>query len=98
MNRAAFPRPVAVRRRVHPVVWTFAGAVAGALAGLDWGDPLALRVSWDFVSLGILAGLFATVVSAAWPGGRDIPTEACPRCGHRMPWAVVVCPECGEIR
>lgn len=79
-------------------MWTLVGGLAGVVAALDWADPLALRLKWDYLSLGIVAGLFVSIVVAAWPGGRDIPTEPCPRCGHPMPWNVVVCSECGEIR
>jgi hypothetical protein len=98
MNPLGLAPAVADRRRVHPALWTLVGALVGSVAGFGWADPLQLGFNWDYVSLGLVAGVFASVVAAVWPGGRAIPTEACPRCGGTMPWNVVVCPECGEIR
>lgn len=85
-------------KRVNPIIWTAAGVVAGALLGRNWAssDPLAFNLMT--LILGTLAGLFVTVIVAAWPRVRTVPTEKCPRCGHPMPWSVVVCTECGEVR
>jgi len=83
---------------VNPIVWTVVGAALGFVWGVELRGPLGFEVNLGTLLLGTFTGLFATTVVAAWPGLRRIPTEPCPRCGHRMPWTVVVCPECGEIR
>lgn len=83
---------------MNPAVWLVLGVLVGLLLGYDWSDPTAFKVDIDPVFLGALAGGFVTVIVAAWPRLRKIPDVPCPRCGHRMQWDVVVCPNCGEIR
>jgi hypothetical protein len=91
---------MADRRRIHPVVWTGLGAIIGliwAVSG-DVADLSTVRIEWMTVLTGTLAGAFVSMIVAAWPAERRIPTVRCPRCGHPMPHPRVVCPECGEIR
>lgn len=98
MNSLDLPRAVAERRRMNPVAWTVVGGIVGAMLAFDWTDPARLSLKLDIFLIGLFSGVFVTVIVAAWPRERNIPEVACPRCGHRMKWDVVVCPECGEIR
>ncbi len=78
-------------RRLNPAVWTALGFTVGAILSYDWTGTSNPPFDFNVLILATLAGLFVSIIVAAWPKVRELPSAPCPRCGHPMQWDTVVC-------